>query len=301
MKNKKLIFVISIIALVALGLFLSINIIDPTERAVKVHMGKVVGEVHGSGTMFKIPGIETIRRFDLAPKQMDITFNLDEKSAVSKDMQSIGVSATIFYKYEENRLLDIVNNYSTQSINDIFTSALKESIKDEVGKYRIYDIIAAQDTIKTKVKENVIKKIAEHPIRLVDLNLTNWDWSDDFDKQIEQTMKVAQEAKREEQNTAKQEAINNREKGVAQKNKSVAITNAEAELEAAKKRADAIRAEADAIAYKNEKVAKNINIEIRLRELEIEKIKASRWDGAYVPNNMYGPIPVDYRGGVQGR
>lgn len=35
-----------------------------------------------------------------------------------------------------------------------------------------------------------------------------------------------------------------------------------------------------------------MTLELKLRELEIEKIKAERWNGQYVPTNNYGPIPV---------
>jgi regulator of protease activity HflC (stomatin/prohibitin superfamily) len=53
--------------------------------------------------------------------------------------------------------------------------------------------------------------------------------------------------------------------------------------------------------WSNEAIARNLNIEIRLRELGIEKIRVERRDGKYVPNNMYGPIPVNTQGGIQGR
>jgi hypothetical protein len=37
---------------------------------------------------------------------------------------------------------------------------------------------------------------------------------------------------------------------------------------------------------------KNMELELRLKQLEIEKIKAEKRDGKYVPINNYGPIPV---------
>ena len=42
--------------------------------------------------------------------------------------------------------------------------------------------------------------------------------------------------------------------------------------------------EADALAYYNSKVAQNYNVEIKLKELEIELTRAERWDGRSVPN-----------------
>jgi len=39
--------------------------------------------------------------------------------------------------------------------------------------------------------------------------------------------------------------------------------------------------------------------ELAFRELEIKKIEKEKWNGQYVPNNMYGPIPVNTVGGIK--
>lgn len=297
---RKIPIVVALVIVALASFFSVVRIVDPTERAVIVRMGKVVDEVHSNGILFKYPLIESVEKFDLAPKKIELSFGVDEKGAVSKDMQTIGVSATIFFKYDENRILDIVKHYNTSAINDIFGSSLKASIKDEIGKYTIYEIIEHQDEITSNVEKNLSSRINEHPISVVELSLTNWDWPDQFDKQIEQTMKVAQEVKQEQQNTLKQEQQNKREISISEKEKEKAIIKADGELEAAKKRAEATRIEADAQAYKNKVLATNWAIEKQVKELEIERLKAERWNGAYVPNNNYMPVPFNY-GTVQGK
>lgn len=290
--NKKICAGIALIVFIIIAILSVVRIVDPTERAVVVRLGEVNEKVYENGVLFKYPFIESVKTFDLAPQKIELTFDVNEKGAVSKDMQTIGVSTTIFYKYDENRILDVVKHYNKSAINDIFSSSLKASIKDEVGKYTIYEIIEHQDEITVNVERNLASRIQEHPIIVVELSLTNWDWPDQFDRQIEQTMKVAQEVKQEQQQTLKQEQQNKREISISNKEKEKMIIAADGELEAAKKRADATRIEADAQAYKNKVLATNWSIEKEIKQLEIEKIKAEKWNGAYVPNNNYTPIPI---------
>ena len=78
------------------------------------------------------------------------------------------------------------------------------------------------------------------------------------------------------------------------------IAKAEGELRVAELNAEAKKLDGDAIKYYNESIKSNIEVEIQLRNLEIEKTRVARWNGVYVPNNMYGPIPVNTAGGVKG-
>ena len=41
--------------------------------------------------------------------------------------------------------------------------------------------------------------MADYPIDISQTTITNWDWSDDFDKQIKETANRAQEVKKAEQ------------------------------------------------------------------------------------------------------
>ena len=69
----------------------------------------------------------------------------------------------------------------------------------------------------------------------------------------------------------------------AEAQKKAAEQTAEADLIKAQKAAEAKQVEADALAYYNAKVAQNSNIEIKLKELEIQLERAKRWDGREVP------------------
>lgn len=77
----------------------------------------------------------------------------------------------------------------------------------------------------------------------------------------------------------------------ANQQKTVAIATAE-------KDAAVQRAEADALTYYNTKVAQTLNVEIKLKELEIEKIRAEKWNGVEVSNqSICVPNTYDLKSG----
>ena len=100
-------------------------------------------------------------------------------------------------------------------------------------------------------------------------------------RQAEQDLKLA------ETNAQKQVAE-------AEAQKKAAEQTAEGELIKAQKAAEAKRVEADALAYYNAKVAQNYQVEIKLKELEIELEKAKKWDGRQVPEY----VPLTAAGGI---
>ena len=70
------------------------------------------------------------------------------------------------------------------------------------------------------------------------------------------------------------------------------MIEAETALEVAQLQAEAKKVEADALAYYNEKVAENLEVELELKKLEVEKARVEKWNGQYVSTYQYGAIPV---------
>ena len=131
-------------------------------------------------------------------------------------------------------------------------------------------------------------------IEVTQLTISNWDWSDDFDKNIKETMNRTQQVRQAEQDLKLAETNAQKQVAEAEAAKKAAEQTAEADLIKAQKAAEAKQVEADALAYYNAKVAQNQALEIRLKELEIQLERAKRWDGREVPEY----VPLTAAGGV---
>jgi regulator of protease activity HflC (stomatin/prohibitin superfamily) len=285
--------------------FILVSIINPfykisaEERGILLNWGAVSDNVIQPGLHMRTPIMQKVKKVSIQPIQLDENVAVSEQGAITKDNQTIGSNMTIFYKYIPEKLPQMYSQYGTQKLGDIISQTVKESFKAEIGNYTIFELATVQDEVRNNVFKRIQEKLAEYPIILTELKITNYDWSDDFDAQIKETMNRSQQVKQKEQEKlmAEQEA----QKGVVQATaqKQIAITVAEGEKAAAQLHADAKALEGEGIKKYNQSVAVNWDIELKKMELEIAKIKAERWNGVFVPNNMYGPIPVNTTGGIQ--
>lgn len=271
------------------------TIISPNERGIKVTLGQVQGDVIQPGMIFHAPFVTQIRKFRLEPKTYEVSFSCGNDGAITKDMQTVGSTVAVRYIYDEKRIMDIVTRYQNDAvIQGAMRDNVKASLKETVGQYSIYDLVEKQNEVTSKVAEAMLARMADYPIDISQTTITNWDWSDDFDKQIKETANRAQEVKKAEQDLKLAEQQAQKQVKEAEAKKAAIEQEAEAALIKAQKEAEAKKAEADALAYYNAKVAQNYQVEIKLKELEIELERAKRWDGRQVPEY----IPLTAAGGI---
>lgn len=273
----------------------SCTVVNPNERGVQVRLGQVQGDVLQPGMVWHVPFITKIRKFRLEPKTYEVSFSCGSDGAITKDMQTVGSTVAVRYVYDEKRIMDIVTRYLNDTvIQSAMRDNVKASLKETVGQYSIYDLVEKQNEVTSRVADAMLSRMADYPIAISQTTITNWDWSDDFDKQIKETANRAQEVKKAEQDLKLAEQNAQKQVKEAEAKKAAIEQEAEAALIKAQKEAEAKKVEADALAYYNSKVAQNYQVEIKLKELEIELERAKRWDGRQVPEY----IPLTAAGGI---
>lgn len=134
----------------------------------------------------------------------------------------------------------------------------------------------------------------DYPITISRTTITNWDWSDDFDRQIKETANRTQQVKQAEQEA--NIAAANAQKLVreAEAKKQAMQLDAEAQLIKAENEAKAKKADADGIAYYNAKVAQNMAVQQQQWKHEEQMAYYEKWNGILVPQY----VPLTASGGI---
>jgi regulator of protease activity HflC (stomatin/prohibitin superfamily) len=290
--------VVGVVGLVVL--FGSIVVVESGSRGLLFTMGALNNTVLNEGFHAKMPIVQKVKNVTIRPQQVDYTVEVGQDGAITKDNQTIGAAITIFFKYKPENLVELWRNTGEEKMKSIIVQTVKENFKKAIGSYTIFEIAVNQEKIRAEVFEKTKSGLGSYPVEITELKVTNYDWSDTFEKQIEETMKRAQEVKQKEQELLVAEQEAQKQVKQAEANKQAMITNAEGEKEAAKLRAEAKALEGEGIRKFNESIRATKDIEIQLRQLEIERERVVKWNGQYVPNNNYGPIPVS-TGQVQGK
>ena len=279
------------VAVVVLVAFRPFTTVKSTERGVVYKFGAVNSKLW-EGLHFIIPFVESVKKIPITPQEMDLELPVAENGAITKDNQTIGANISIFYRFNDAEILDLAKNYGVDIVKQKVQKDTLEAFKQAIGQNTIFDVAQNQEKIRSQVKKMTNEKIGEYPVVIDDIKISNYDWSEEFDNQIASTMKIAQEAKQQEQQLKKVEIEAQQAVKKAEANKEAERLNAEAmEL-----KGKGVRAYNDAITSNQ----RNMELEIELKKLEIEKIKAEKWNGQYVPINNYGPIPVSRNRANQG-
>ncbi len=307
-----LLFIVAPLLLVVTFVMLNpIVIVGPSDRGVVVQLGEVQEQILQPGLHIRNPFLQEVVNYTVTPFEFDYTISVGGEGAITSDNQTIGVKLNLYWSYKPEAVTSIARQYTKSSLESILKSSLVASVKATLGKYTIFDLAKNQTKLSNEAFAEIKVLTANYPILITQLNLTNFDWSESFDKNIEETQSKAQQVNQKEQElkiadleSQKQVKIAESERNAliakAEGEKQQQILIAEGELAAAKLKAEAKVMEGEALRKYNEKVAQNLNVQIKLKELENEASRIAKWNGQYVPTNNYGPIPVQ-TGNVLGR
>lgn len=296
------------IKLIVLGVLLSglvitgldsYSVIDPNERGIDVKLGQMQDEIIQPGLHWRTPFITETRKFKLEPKTYEVSFSVGADGAITKDMQTVGATVSVRYVYDETRIKDIVTLYAKDSIiENAMKDNVKASLKETTGKYSIYDLVAHQNEITNEVANAMLTRMSNYPIAINQTTITNWDWSDDFDRQIKETANRTQQVKQAEQEANIAAAQAQKLVKEAEAKKQAAELDAQAEIARANGTAEAKKIRADAQAYENQKIAQNLDVMKAQWDYEISKIRASKFNGVEVSSqSVYVPNTYDLRSG----
>ena len=259
--SKKHVLTVVAIFLILIACINSCSTVRQRERAVQYVFGKVSGDVIQPGIKFHVPFISKIQKYSITPKTFEATFSVGRDGAITRDMQTVGTTVNVKYAYDESRIMDIATRYGDSVIESAMKSNIIASVKEVVGGYSIYELVEKQPEVTSKVSEAILARMTDYPIAISQTTITNWDWSDDFDRQIKETANRTQMVKQAEQEA--NIAAANAQKLVkeAEAKKQAIQLEAEASLIKAQNEAKAKQAEADGIAYYNSKVAQNMSVQ----------------------------------------
>lgn len=248
----------------------SFHTVDSGEVAVVKHLGEIT-EVRTACTSFDLWFINKYIKYDTKVQNVDI-----ETAAYSSDAQTMNVLMTLQYQIMSDNVIDIATQYgSLEVLENRIQSIAVEKTKAVLSSHKAMDIIADRASISPAVESAIKDAIGEeYFVNVVTVVLTNIDFSDAFEKAVEDKM-IAEQAK------LKAEYENQTKVAQAEAESEAKLKAAQAEIEIAKAEAEALKIAAEAEAEANKIVTES------LTDIIIEKILADAWDGK-LPDTYVG-------------
>lgn len=181
LKNKK-VFIIGLIAILFIILVSScFTTIKSGEVGIRVRFGKVVETKTHEGINFKIPFVEQIEKQNVKVQKISVV-----TSSSSKDLQEVDMSIAVNYRIDSKEAISLYKNVGNNYSSVVLEPAIEESIKAVTSKYTAEELITNRSEVSDKCQEELSKKVEKYGLLVSDFNITNFSFSAEFDKAIEE-------------------------------------------------------------------------------------------------------------------
>lgn len=242
--------------------------VEQGERGIVLRFGRVI-DVADPGLHLKLPFMDSVQYMSIRTRKIEQKLNI-----YSKDIQAAQIDISTNFYLAEDSVADIYSQFGTDFARRILIPQLLSKPKDIFGKYNAVDIVQNREKLTTEILTELTRQFENTGINIESIQLENIDFSDEYERSVEERMKAEVEVQKVKQNLE-------REKLNADMVRTKAKGEADAQIAAATAEAEAIKlisqAEANAIRIKAEALKLNADY--------IKLIEAQQWDGK-LPTTM---------------
>lgn len=262
------------IAIVGLVILLAVTgsfyTVDEKERGVMLRNGALVG-VAEPGLGFKLPFIESVKFISV----QNYTTLYEQLQAYSKDQQVAGLRVSVSWHVEPGEVAKVYQAYGDLEtlVSRLISRTVPEQVENVFGRYNAISAVQQRAQFVADVNK-AVKAAVRGPVIIDNVQVENIDFSDAYERSIEDRMKAEVAIQTRTQNLETEKVQAQIMVTQAQAEADSQLAKAEAEAKATKLRGEA---EAHAIRVKAEALASNQNL--------VELTKAERWDGK-LPTTM---------------
>ena len=243
-------------------------------------LGAVQPEAFAEGFHMKKPFMDKVEQIDIR-----LTAASAKAVSASKDLQTVQTQVTLQYSITGDLaplIYQKIGRRSTVSLT-LIEPAIQESVKAITAKYTAEELVTKRAEVKVAIQEAIDtfisitladKEISSNALRIANVAITDFDFSEEFNKAIELKVKAEQEAL---------QALNEKIRRVTQ-----AEAGAEEKKLAASAQAFQIEVSSTARAAAIEREAKALRNNPQLIQLRI----AEKWDGTLPKFSGGGAVPM---------
>jgi regulator of protease activity HflC (stomatin/prohibitin superfamily) len=186
--TRMIIGIIVVIFIVAVG-FRSFTIVEAGHRGIVLQLGAVQPQVLSEGLHFKIPFIQTV-----VPVEVRVQKAESSQVSASRDLQTVTTTLAVNYHLDGLTVNNLFQTVGLEYKARIVDPAISEALKAVTAQYTAEDLISKRSEVSMKVKETLTSKLGLYNMILDEINITEFKFSEEFDRAIEQKQIAEQQA-----------------------------------------------------------------------------------------------------------
>ena len=251
---------IAIVLLVLVVLGGSMGTVGAGAQGVLLRFGAVTGEIKDEGLYFKLPFVNQVVLMSTQIQKYTAT-----ATSSSKDLQVVSTEVTLNFQLNASQVGEIYRTMRRQYENRIIQPFIQEAVKSVTANYNAEELITQRPAVKSALQDFVTQRLAPLGMNVVELSITDFQFSAGFQQSIEAKVTAVQQALEAENALARVEF--------------------EAQQQIAK-----ARAEAEGLRLQKQQITSQL---LELRKIEVQGRAVEKWNGV-MPQVVTsgGPVPM---------
>lgn len=170
-----------------LSLFLFVTIlcsfttIKSGEIGLKVRFGKIIDSSLKEGFNIKIPYVEKIAKVNIKVQKSELSVE-----SSTKDLQIINTTIAVNYRVDSSKASNLYRTVGNAYEEIVLQPAIKESIKSAMAQYNAEEITVNRADVSKNCLKTLQDKITKYGIIVEDFNLTDFSFTEEYTKAIEE-------------------------------------------------------------------------------------------------------------------
>lgn len=186
---NRLISTVVTLALIAMGLYSTVFVVDQRQYAIVFALGEVKQVIDKPGLHFKMP--PPFQNVLFLDKRILTIDSPDTDRFITAEKKNILVDSFVKWKIIEPRLYFVSFSGDERRAADRMTQIVKAALNDEITKRTVRDVISGE---RGKVMESLRKKVSEEAkqigVEIVDVRLKRVDYVDQINASVYERMKA---------------------------------------------------------------------------------------------------------------
>ncbi len=172
----------------------SVRIINAGEVGVKLEFGRVV-DVLEPNIHFVVPIMNDVKYLSTQIEKFETG-----ASAASKDLQIVDTSIAVNYQIngDVNEIQSLYERFRGNHESRIIAPLVQEVVKANTAKFNAAELITERVELKTRIASDLKQKLSAYGIDVIEVSITNLDFSSQFNAAIEAKVVAEQTLQKEE-------------------------------------------------------------------------------------------------------
>ncbi len=170
----------------------SVAIVDAGHRGVVLRLGAVQDKILLEGFAIKTPFIEQVIQMEVRTLKIEA-----DATSSSRDLQVVSTVVALNYHLDPTIVNQIYQTLGEDYAARLIAPTIQESVKASTAKFVAEELITKREEAKARIGEEISRTLIERGIITEQVFITDFQFSADFARSIEQKVVAQQEALRE--------------------------------------------------------------------------------------------------------